>query len=315
MTRALSQSRRSQQLQQNQGFTTIELLVVIGILTVLAGLVYVGMKYLGGSSKTTATHAALGNLQGMLADLDAATGLSKQPADWLWTDNGSTIIRRQAGSFPNYDFWKGPSNTGTAGWPANYALPAPGSVADDGLGFAVNQRNGSIAIVNTDLAMTMMASVPDNRSRLQSLPQNQQMIPAWKSGQVSLPNGNTDLKYVAGSHVTHLGKQYVASQSYSGGSTPPGGTGEWIDITGKQPPAPILLDAWNNPIIFVPATGLRVRLQADPSKEHIVISPEGEVNNTTAAPTIVRPGRPFFASAGPDGDFTLGDDNVYSFDK
>jgi hypothetical protein len=26
-------------------------------------------------------------------------------------------------------------------------------------------------------------------------------------------------------------------------------------------------------------------------------------------------GRPFFASAGPDGDFSNGDDNLYSFEK
>jgi hypothetical protein len=32
-------------------------------------------------------------------------------------------------------------------------------------------------------------------------------------------------------------------------------------------------------------------------------------------PKVVQPGRPFWASAGPDGDFAKGDDNIYSFEK
>jgi hypothetical protein len=54
----------------------------------------------------------------------------------------------------------------------------------------------------------------------------------------------------------------------------------------------IPLDAWGNPIIFVPAGGL-AGVHVDP-----VRSPDG---------------RPFFASAGADGDFATGDDNLYSF--
>ena len=40
------------------------------------------------------------------------------------------------------------------------------------------------------------------------------------------------------------------------------------------------------------------------------------INNgsASAAPVVSRTGRPFFASAGPDGDFSTGDDNVYSFE-
>ena len=60
----------------------------------------------------------------------------------------------------------------------------------------------------------------------------------------------------------------------------------------------ILLDAWTNPIIFVPGTGL------------------AGVNVGGASKTIQAPNnRPFFVSAGPDGDFSLGDDNLYSFEQ
>jgi hypothetical protein len=86
------------------------------------------------------------------------------------------------------------------------------------------------------------------------------------------------------------------------------------------------LDGWNNPIIFVPGTGLRVRRlngqqslnPTDMSQTWIDISPEGKVKNLgskTQPPVVTQPGRPFFASAGPDGDFTTGDDNIYSFEQ
>jgi prepilin-type N-terminal cleavage/methylation domain-containing protein len=80
---------------------------------------------------------------------------------------------------------------------------------------------------------------------------------------------------------------------------------------------PVVLDAWNNPIIFVPAAGLVIR---DPKNNAIV-------------KTIVAPNnRPFFASAGADGAFqgipeeadvatrierilAGAEDNIYSFDN
>jgi prepilin-type N-terminal cleavage/methylation domain-containing protein len=63
--------------------------------------------------------------------------------------------------------------------------------------------------------------------------------------------------------------------------------------------APAFADGWRNPILFCPAGGIRVNL------------------STGSAPLVVTAPdhRPFWASAGPDGDFSKGDDNVYSFSK
>ncbi len=85
----------------------------------------------------------------------------------------------------------------------------------------------------------------------------------------------------------------------------------------------MLLDGWNNPIIFVPATGLHVQMLNGASaysgavtQNWIIVSPEGRVTgNGTANPIVTTPGRPFWASAGPDGDFSKGDDNIYSFEQ
>ncbi|MGH7180174.1 MAG: hypothetical protein ACREJC_22540, partial [Tepidisphaeraceae bacterium] len=148
--------------------------------------------------------------------------------------------------------------------------------------------------------------------------------------------GSEDVHYVQGVHAKHQGNSYMATPAliFGTNSTPiPSGTmsSPWLDQTNAPQPVPLFLDAWGNPIIFVPATGLRTRLLVD-KKDYdpgnfdqnvIILSPEGEMGRSTGStpgvppgfPYVKRPGRPFFASAGPDGDFTKGDDNLYSFEK
>jgi hypothetical protein len=64
-------------------------------------------------------------------------------------------------------------------------------------------------------------------------------------------------------------------------------------------------DGWGNPIIFVPAS---IGLAGS--------STQGVKLGTSTYVAITSPdGRPFWASAGPDGDFATGDDNVYSFEQ
>ena len=72
---------------------------------------------------------------------------------------------------------------------------------------------------------------------------------------------------------------------------------------------PLMLDGWSNPILFIPPGGLRTTIEG---QKKIVTS--GGVVNDSPGPgeTYPVPGsRAFFASAGPDGDFSQGDDNVY----
>jgi hypothetical protein len=95
--------------------------------------------------------------------------------------------------------------------------------------------------------------------------------------------------------------------------------------TGSTPATidpPLILDAWGNPIIFVGSDGL-AGVTVESRKSGATLSPQrvtsaglfdygGDPYDTTNLP---RNRRPFFASAGPDGDFKLGDDNVYSFEQ
>jgi hypothetical protein len=72
---------------------------------------------------------------------------------------------------------------------------------------------------------------------------------------------------------------------------------------------PVVLDAWGNPIIFVPSGGLGGVTMANQPGTYIVTSGGMIRVGDPLRPAV----RPFFASAGPDGDFSKGDDNLYSF--
>jgi type II secretory pathway pseudopilin PulG len=86
----------------------------------------------------------------------------------------------------------------------------------------------------------------------------------------------------------------------------------------------LLLDGFRNPILFVPRRGMAgvnlvktgdiVKPFASPNQ---TIASPGAKTITAGTPTTppVLEGRPFFASAGEDADFSLGDDNRYSYDQ
>jgi prepilin-type N-terminal cleavage/methylation domain-containing protein len=76
--------------------------------------------------------------------------------------------------------------------------------------------------------------------------------------------------------------------------------------TGPNGTTTMLLDGYGNPIIFVPAAGI------------VYVKVNGQFlppTNGQDTPIQAIPPRPFWASAGQDGDFSNGDDNLYSFTK
>lgn len=81
---------------------------------------------------------------------------------------------------------------------------------------------------------------------------------------------------------------------------------------------PILLDGWGNPIIFVPRGGIHIYVpdSSNPSSSTLyLVRSTGVFRGTATDPPLTGNERPFWASAGEDGDFTLGDDNLYSFQE
>jgi type II secretory pathway pseudopilin PulG len=303
-------------MTRRRAFTVVELLVVIGAITILVAMVFVSIGYAHKTIAKRTTAAQLGNLKGMLVELDTANGLKTQPPAFLWWSPSNSIVSAQTYTNGAYsvDFWRSPPRSPNTAAGTFDCLSAPGTYSDDSSAFA--DRNAQPAVVNTTIAMQMLAALPANRSRLQNVGQKSTFIPTRvePNQMVTAPNGNpTAASYAPLAQVQYNGKYYIASGSFTvPGNPAPGSSNQWVEAPTRT--APMLLDGWNNPIIFVPATGLRVSLKDFP--DWIVISPEGKVlNNGQTGATVVQLGRPFFASAGPDGSFKTGDDNLYSFDQ
>lgn len=181
--------------------------------------------------------------------------------------------------------WRGTGRQPTTGanpaslWREPAVLQATGD--EDGKVAGGNTaRFGWSAVANTQLVCQFLARVPGNKKIMTALPTKQVM------GMADADKGNKLLP--------------------QGGSNP-----RAID-------PPLVLDAWNNPIIFVGADGLvGVELEARQRVPLRVTSVgvfdlRGNPLDLTGVPSTRRP---FFASAGPDGDFRTGDDNLYSFDQ
>jgi len=321
-------SQRKQHQGFSQAFTVVELLVVIGAITILVGILFVSIGFVHRSMKERQTKAQLGNLKGMLVELDTANGLKTSPSAWLWWGTSNSIVNAPAFANGAYtvDFWRSPPRSPNTAAGTFDAMSVPGILSSGAANPA--DREAQPAVVNTTIAMSMLAALPANRSRLQNVQQAQTYIPerVETNAQVTSPNGQLiAATYAPLAQVHYGGKYWIGSASFTipGNPTPGSGT-QWVEAPTRT--APMLLDGWNNPMIFVPATGLRVKLlnghpKIDPSfndQDFIIVSPEGKVIGNGASspgPMVVQIGRPFFASAGPDGSFEKGDDNLYSFDQ
>jgi prepilin-type N-terminal cleavage/methylation domain-containing protein len=293
------------------GFTLIELLVTIGIILVLIGIVFVALKHVGRSATENATKIDLQNLQSMLAELENAGPLT-------------TTIQ-----YPNADpYLIQPGNVQLNA--TNSTLPPVGDVTETTYlagGTLTSDRWMSVAICETQFVIGRMRSLPSNRQSLQSLP-GERLMKAQFGG----------IKYAMKGVPTIARPIIVNNYIDQSGKTTNTDTGYGI------PDPPILVDAWKNPIIFVPGGGLAVAATYNSSKVYkkgsLVISgstlyralkdgtlaapanadwetlPAGAFTSNGVAGIVTAPGnRPFFASAGPDGDFQAPDDNMYSFEQ
>ena len=114
-----------------RGFTLIEILVVMGIIAVLMAILFLGFKYVGGSSRNNLTHSMLQNLRGMLTE---------------YTTSGGNLDKLEDIYAPKD------------------SVPTPGSVAEGG-----SDRDAP-AVNQTRIIMARLLAIPSNKKVLDSLP-------------------------------------------------------------------------------------------------------------------------------------------------
>lgn len=280
-------------VRERKAFTAIELLIAIGIIVVLVGMLLLGLKHMVGSASNSSSQIGLQNARSMMAELETRDSLTNQ----------------LGAIYPTY---------------STAPIPAPEFVTVDAYDSSstIPQNNGRFlapAVLRTQRVMAKLRAMPDNRELLAKMAPERLLRP-----QVG---GLAYGQYIL---TTPLSPKLLT-------------VSEQISPEHGHPDAPILVDAWNNPIIFVPPAGLQVAFPYDGAKQYAIGEVVGAAGGpffrnlrgskgVAAAPgddweqlppsftatngVVTSPdGRPFFASAGPDGNFQSPMDNLYSFEQ
>ena len=288
---------------KNRGFTLIELLVVVAIIAILSTLLIVGISKLQTNSKRQQTVQILENCRAMWAEYDSVARLHVDQA----------------------------------------TLPCPGNVTLEAE-IAVEQSGGSnnpsgdrigIDVIITRAVFSLMRSQPNIRTEMDKFPAGRMFLTTYATNSGAWLGILGDFTYTSPSNVaygvftpvSYTDQSTGVSQVYlcihavppnpNGGPSeatpPPSDTGYWIPLQ-NEPTDPVLLDGWGNPIIcaFGGALGSGTALNSNGS----IPTGQGVLKAGGRSVIVTSPDkRLFWASAGPDGDFSKGDDNLYSFEK
>jgi type II secretory pathway pseudopilin PulG len=245
--------------------TLIEILVVIGVIAILAGIAVYGFKALANNANRNKTKVVLVNCGSLLKEYETATGMKSQPP-YKYDPGG---VQKTA----NFDIWRD-ADADLAG-PEPEAMQVPvGDFSADLVSSTNLVRRNSVALKNTAVVLREAIRVPNLKNWL-----------------TQLPDGT-----VADTRVQPSADPKEQIQG--------------------EPNAIMLLDGWKNPIIYVPASGLDGVMLGGTTDPYVVRSDKVYTRaafNAAVTGNRLPVGRPFFASAGPDGDFSKGDDNLYSF--
>jgi prepilin-type N-terminal cleavage/methylation domain-containing protein len=324
-----------------KAFSLIELLIVIGLIAILSSLLLIGVGKLITNSKRQATQLAFQNCQAMYSEWDRVSRMHfPSLVDPAVTVVGTATVATPSPQNVTLDYFN--SNVLT------FQVGETSAAYPDRQGFAVSGSPpplppGSAVMLTRDF-MSLFRNMPVNAAAMGKLSARATMIftypfyppqlnayapPTWALANSYVPLDRVQTTDAAGNVYYYV---CIRSTPY----TPPGGgtydaplsdTGYWLPAVNDIVPTqistvPVLLDGWGDPIIFVSGglLGATAPNPANLNPNGTVIPGTGAIQSGSGSSAITLQvkspdGRPFWASAGPDGDFSQGDDNMYSFEK
>jgi prepilin-type N-terminal cleavage/methylation domain-containing protein len=274
VTQPAAIARRPDLSGHRRGFSLVEILVVVGILAVLITLAVVGFKVVGGVSKDKVTQTALENCKSLVNEFELTGGKELLDSGYI------------AASLATGTAWRwepADATTGLATDFNNVRMNTPDTIRTSG---AV-ETNPDTRLIRERVLRDETARV---LKRLMNNPKNRAAIEAMPADHVMKVRFPNDANLNTLPTVTNGVADYPATANYL--------------IDGV-----VLLDGYGKPIYFVPPGGLIHVNLGYKDKGDL-----GDAMNYDAPGRTVRATdrRCFWASPGPDGNLTAGDDNVYS---
>jgi type II secretory pathway pseudopilin PulG len=287
----------------------VELLVVISIILILIALAVAGLKLVVGSTADKATRTTMENLLAMQSAYDAVTRGVRPIKTLVLGDATATPV--VAPLRPTSPYYVG-----------KVSVDAPQSMTP----VAIFDRTESLPTMAAGQALVALAQIPENKqSMLKFSPSVSRIVTnVWSN--TATYNPGDRIRYDGGINGPEFFECLV---SPAVGMTPVVGT-NWKHTEST------MMDGFNNPIVYVPAgqslvigtykgaysagnihvgdtvqngTGYAVCIKDSPPSPTAPL----DTNYWQNAAIVSPDGRPFWASAGLDGDFGKPGDNIYSF--
>lgn len=327
MIHTADQFRPHELPRQRHGFTLIEVLVTLGIILVLVGLLVLGLRGFMDSTRKSSTRLAMETADSIISE-----GLSdKKLRERILCQVFNSFYQYQNGSpysYVEYLIDRRTSTSATPPPPANinsnlqYFVVAPGAVDEASSGNPTTaERYRAPSLRLTQEVVRLAIGTPSAKSLFDGLPSERKAV------ELIVP-GTTNLN--------QLVVDFQSSNNLSRVETLGDGRRRLVFSP------PMLLDAWGNPLLFVPGGIQALKdgqcVEVEPAKQGLIGVYYSSSNQVAWIPNASPPAAPslpgfptgpliridpirapdnrsFWVSAGPDGDFRTGDDNIYSFEN